>query len=84
MIQYVLIQCQQIEAIRHATKTTKSTITIEEWELGEKLAQSTICMHLDENIYFSIVKGENCNELQEKLKYLHEEKLILSKPITIR
>ena len=50
----VLIQRHQIEAIRHAKAPTGKTP--EEWRSVDELARSTIRMHLAKNVYFSMAK----------------------------
>ena len=72
MIQDVLVQRRQIEAIRHSK--TSAGKTPEEWKSVNELARSTIRMHLVENVYFSIAKEKTAFELWEQLKSLYEKK----------
>jgi hypothetical protein len=57
MMQDVLVQQRQIEAIRHSK--TPSGKTPKEWKSVDELSHSTIRVHLAENVYFSIAK-EDC------------------------
>ena len=57
----VLVQRRQIEAIRHAMKP--ATKLDEEWQSIDKLAWSTMRMHLGTNMYFSIAKEKTMHTL---------------------
>ena len=50
MIQGVLIIRRQIDAIRHSAR--HASISTEEWRSLEKIARSTIRIHLAENVYW--------------------------------
>ena len=82
MMQDVLVQRWQIEAIRHSK--TLAGKTPEEWKSVDELARSTIRMHLAVKVYISIAKEKTTFELWEKLQSLYEKMSSSSKLILIR
>ena len=64
-MQDILVQHQQNEAIRHATKPVNSTKSVEECESSDEFSRLTIGIHLGENVYLSMAKEKTSYELQE-------------------
>ena len=81
MMQDVLVQKCQIEAIRHTKVPTGKTL--EEWRFVNELVRLMIRMHQTENVYFSMAKEKTTFELWEKLQALYEKKSNSSKIILI-
>ena len=67
--------------IPHSEKP--ASMTIEEWKSIDEIARSTICMHLAENVYFTMTKQTTTFKLGEKLQVVYE-KHSSSKIILIR
>ena len=55
-----------------------------EWRSMDKIARSTIRMHLAENIYFNMAKQTTTFSLWEKLQAVYEKKSSSSKLILIK
>ena len=81
MMQDMLIIRRQVEASRHGEKPT--LMKIEEWKSIDEIARSTIRMHLDENVYFSMAKETTTFKLWEKLQAVYEKQSSPSKLILI-
>ena len=63
---------RRIKAIRHTNKS--ASITTDEWRPLDEIAGSTIRMHLNENVYFSLAKKTSTFALWEKLQAIYEKK----------
>ena len=83
MMQDVLVQSPQIEAIGPHAKT-HSGKTPQEWQSVDELTRSMVSMHLVENVYFSMVKEKTAYELWKNLKALSEKNTSFLKLILIR
>ena len=57
---------------------------VEEWRSQDKIARSTICIHMAENVYFNMMKEMSTYALWEKLQVVYEKKSSSSKLILIR
>ena len=82
MMRDVLIIRRQVEAIRQKGKP--KSMEAEEWKSLDKIARSTIQMHLAENVHFSMAKETTTHSLWEKLQAIYEKKSSSSKLIFIK
>ena len=71
MMQDVLIIRRQVKAIQHREKP--ASMSAKEWRSLDKIACSSIWMHLTENVYFSIAKETTTVTLWEKLQAVYEK-----------
>ena len=72
MMQDVLIIRSQIEAIRHNNKP--ASMIADKWCSLDKIARSTIRMHLVEKVYFNMAKDTTTFSMWEKVQAVYEKK----------